>query len=156
MPQLPCLEPASHDVMSLEVPAVEAVRGDEGAGSVGVGARLQPEVPDMLTVPTLSSDVDAMPPLVCPPYLATETRIEFRAQALDALDAAVAAGANAVVLDLAAVVQVDASGLGVLILLQKRAREKGLRVRLTALPSPLERMFDETQLRPLFDVVAGV
>lgn len=110
----------------------------------------------MLTLPTLSSDVDAMPPLVCPPYLTTETRIEFRAQALDALDAAVAAGANAVVLDLAAVVQVDASGLGVLILLQKRAREKGLRVRLTALPSPLERMFDETQLRPLFDVVAGV
>lgn len=106
----------------------------------------------MLTSPSMSPDVDSMPPLVCPPHLTAENRVEF-AQVLESLEAAAAKGAPAVVLDLGAVVQVDASGLGVLILLQKRARERGLRVQLTAVPSALERMFDDTQLRPLFDIV---
>ena len=107
----------------------------------------------MLNSPLLSPDVEAMPSLVCPPHLTTDTRAEFRAQVLEALEAAVATGAPNVVLDLGAVVQVDASGLGVLILLQKRARERSLRVQLTSVSSALERMFDETQLRPLFDIV---
>lgn len=94
-----------------------------------------------------------MPSLVCPPHLTADTRVQFRAQVLETLEAAVAVGSPTVVLDLGAVVQVDASGLGVLILLQKRARERSLRVQLTSVPAALERMFDDTQLRPLFDVV---
>lgn len=107
----------------------------------------------MLTSPSMSPDVDSMPSLVCPPHLTAENRVEFRAQVLEGREAAIATGAQTVVLDLGAVVQVDASGLGVLILLQKRARERGLRVQLTAVPSALERMFDDTQLRPLFDIM---
>jgi anti-anti-sigma factor len=50
-------------------------------------------------------------------------------------------------------VEIDASGLGVLILLQKRARERGLRTRLLNVPGMVERLLDATRLEPLFEVV---
>jgi len=110
----------------------------------------------MTATPTLDLDVDRMAPLACPPHLTTDSRVEFRAQALDALDAAAAAGAPAVELSLGAVVEIDASGLGVLILLQKRARERNMRVRLHAVPSTVERLLDETRMGPLFDIVRSI
>lgn len=106
----------------------------------------------MTATPTLATDVDRMAPLACPPHLTTETRVEFRTEALQALDAAFAAGAASVELDLSAVVDIDASGLGVLVLLQKRARERSMRVRLHAVPSAVERLFEETRMGPLFDI----
>lgn len=107
----------------------------------------------MTAATTLAPDVVPMAPLACPPHLTTDTRVEFRTQVLDALDAATAMGAPAVELFLGAVVDIDASGLGVLILLQKRARERNMRVRLHAVPSPVERLFEETRMGPLFDIV---
>ena len=53
----------------------------------------------------------------------------------------------------AAAREIDASGLGVLILLQKRARERGLRTRLLNVPGTVERLLDATRLEPLFEVV---
>ena len=105
----------------------------------------------VMTPPSL--EVIAMSALRCPAHLTADSRVAFRTQALGALDAALAAGASAVTLDLGAVVDIDASGLGVLILLQKRAREQQLRVRLLNVPSTVERLFDETRMGPLFEIV---
>lgn len=102
---------------------------------------------------TFHSPDPILVPLVCPPRLTTEHRVDFRRDALHALDAAMAVGARAVTLDLGAVVEIDASGLGVLILLQKRAREVGLRTRLVQVPGVVEQLFEDTRMAPLFDII---
>ena len=107
----------------------------------------------MTAVPNPSAEAHPMAPYVCPSHLTTESRVAFRTDALDALDAAFVAGATVVSLDLSAVVDMDASGLGVLILLQKRARERHMRVRLYHVPGLVERLFDDTRMGPLFDIV---
>lgn len=93
-----------------------------------------------------------MTDLVCSPYLTAEHRLDFRRDVLDALESASAAGRTRVSLDLSGVVEIDASGLGVLILLQKRARERGLRTQLIAVPSIVEMLLDETRMGPLFEI----
>jgi anti-anti-sigma factor len=92
-------------------------------------------------------------PIIAPPRLTTEHRLDFRRIVLDGLDSASNGGDQAVEVDLSAAVELDASGLGVLILLQKRARERGLRTRLLNVPSTVERLLDATRLEPLFEVV---
>jgi hypothetical protein len=42
---------------------------------------------------------------------------------------------------------------GVLILLQKRAREVGMRTRLVQVPGIVEQLFEDTRLAPLFEIV---
>ena len=107
----------------------------------------------MTALPYLYIPSDSMTPLVCSTHLTADSRIDFRRDVLNALEAATAAGAPAVVLDLSGVFQVDPSGLGVLILLQKRARERGLRARLLSVPSVVEKLLADTRMGPLFDIV---
>lgn len=98
---------------------------------------------------------EPMQPLQCSAHLTAEHRLDFRRDVLNALEAASAAGESAVVLDLSAVIEIDASGLGVFILLQKRARERGLRTRLLHVPGVVEKLLEETRMGPLFDIVRG-
>ncbi len=107
----------------------------------------------MTALPFLPVEPPQMTPYVCPPHLTTDSRVEFRTRALEALEAALAEGAPAVSLDLGAVVDIDASGLGVLVLVQKRARERGIRVRLLSVPRPVEQLLDETRMGALFEIV---
>jgi anti-anti-sigma factor len=93
-------------------------------------------------------------PLVAPSRLIAEERLDFRRMALEALESASRANARAVEVDMAAIVEIDASGLGVLILLQKRARERGLVTRLLRPPALVAQMLRTTQLEPLFEVVS--
>jgi anti-anti-sigma factor len=104
-----------------------------------------------LSYPHIRSD--SMTALSCSAYLTEDHRFDFRRTVFNALDAATAAGDPAVILDLSGVVAMDASGLGVLILLQKRARERGQRVRLLSVPSVVQRFFEDTRLGPMFDIV---
>jgi anti-anti-sigma regulatory factor len=71
---------------------------------------------------------------------------------LEALEHAARAGSRSVDVDLGATIEVDASGLGVLILLQKRARERGLVVRLLQVPFLLQDLLESTRLAPLFEI----
>jgi anti-anti-sigma factor len=59
------------------------------------------------------------------------------------------------VLDLAEVISVDASGLGVLLFLRARAREAGTVLKLMNLPPNIERLFEITQLRSAFEVCSA-
>ncbi len=107
----------------------------------------------MTALPFLPVEPPSMTPYVCPPHLTTDSRVEFRTRALEALDAAIRDRSDAVVLDLGAVVDIDASGLGVLILLQKRAREQQRHVRLLNVPHAVERLLDDTRMAAMFDIV---
>lgn len=90
-------------------------------------------------------------PLVAPFRLTSDHRLEFRRAVLESLETAAHDGDPAVAIDLARTIEVDASGLGVLVLLQKRARERGLRTRLVNTPRAVQDMLQMTRLDTLFE-----
>jgi anti-anti-sigma factor len=77
-------------------------------------------------------------PLVAPFRLTSDLRLDFRRAVLD--------------VDLSRTIEVDASGLGVLVLLQKRARERGIRTRLLNTPRSVVDMLSMTRLDTLFEL----
>lgn len=93
-----------------------------------------------------------LPPLAVPPRLNTVTRAEFRQAALEHVDHSVRAGAPAVVFDLRGTLEVDASGLGILVAVQKRADAHSLPVRLLHTPEDVRRLMELTRLEPLFEL----
>lgn len=99
----------------------------------------------------LEPSTDLMP-MLAPSRLTAEQRLDFRRAVLEALEQSVRSGAKSVDIDLGATLEVDASGLGVLILLQKRARERGLAVRLLNAPSMMLDLLESTRLAPLFEI----
>jgi len=93
-----------------------------------------------------------LPPLVAPTHIVSDRRLEFRRATLEQLEQAVHAGADTVDIDLGGTVEMDASGLGVLVLLQKRARERGLRTRLLHVRRPLMETLRLTRLDAMFEM----
>lgn len=93
--------------------------------------------------------------LTAPARLTSDHRLEFRRAALESLEEAARHGAPAVAIDLGATVELDASGLGILVLLQKRARERGLRTRLVRTPASVQEMLRLTRLETLFELAHG-
>jgi anti-anti-sigma factor len=94
-----------------------------------------------------------MAPLTAPTRLTADHRMEFRRAVLERLEACVRDGEPAVELDLGGTLEMDASGLGVLVLLQKRARERGRTVRLLNAPRTVRQMLNITRLDALFEFV---
>lgn len=90
--------------------------------------------------------------LAAPTHLVADTRAEFRAAALEHLEHASRIGAHTLVIDLAATTEIDASGLGILVLLQKRARERGMGTSLEHPSDELRRMLALTRLDYLFAI----
>lgn len=93
-------------------------------------------------------------PLVAPYRLTSDHRLEFRRAVLESLELAASTGEPAVSVDLTRTIEMDASGLGVLVLLQKRARERGLRTRLVNTPRAVQDMLQMTRLDSLFELAA--
>lgn len=91
------------------------------------------------------------PPLRAPRRLVTETRAELRDVALRMIDELAAAGATTFIIDLADVTDADIGGLGILVLLQKRARDRGIATQLVHVPVQVERLLALTQLDYLFE-----
>ncbi len=89
--------------------------------------------------------------LTAPERLVTETRIDFRRAALEHVERAVLASASRIYVDLSATREVDASGLGVLVLLQKRARERMIATRLMGAGPSVRQMLLLTKLDYLFE-----
>ena len=92
------------------------------------------------------------PSLRAPSRLVTETRGELRETALRHLEVLAADGAPLLQIDLAAVGEVDIGGIGILVLLQKKAREHGMATRLVNVPLAVRRLLDLTQLDYLFEL----
>jgi len=95
-------------------------------------------------------------PLVAPYRLTSDHRLDFRRAVLEALETAAGSGEPVVIIDLVRTIEVDASGLGVLVLLQKRARERGIRTRLVNTPRAVQDMLQITRLDSLFEVAGTV
>jgi len=81
-----------------------------------------------------------------PARIISETRATFRKDALN-----FAAGLIDVSLDMSKTVEVDASGLGVLVVVQKRSKELGLHLRVTRAPQQVRYLLLLTKLEHLFE-----
>lgn len=89
--------------------------------------------------------------LVAPPRLIAGTRVTFRSAALEALERCSDEGASATfAIEMGETHEIDASGLGVLVLLRKRARERGLSTTLLHVRSDVHALLDMTNLSTLF------
>lgn len=89
--------------------------------------------------------------ITAPARLIADCRVAFRAAALDAIERAEAAG-SPVVVDLAATKEIDSSGLGLLVLIEKRGREKGLTTVLRRPGHEVRTMLAVTKLEMLFTI----
>lgn len=90
--------------------------------------------------------------LAAPARLVTETRLDFRRSALEHVERAAQESASRIYVDLAATRDIDASGLGVLVLLQKRARERMIATRLLNAGASVRQMLLLTKLDYLFEL----
>ena len=90
--------------------------------------------------------------LVAPEKIIASTRAEFRAAALAHLQA-LGPDATSLVIDLGNTSEIDASGLGILVLIQKRAKERGLSTRLRRTPERVRNLLNLTLLDFLFELM---
>ena len=88
--------------------------------------------------------------VVAPERLISSTRAEFRAVALSQLER-LRPEDSALVIELGNTVELDASGLGILVLLQKRAKERGLSTNLRRAPERVRNLLKLTMLDFLFE-----
>ncbi|HVT40893.1 MAG TPA: STAS domain-containing protein [Gemmatimonadaceae bacterium] len=89
--------------------------------------------------------------LAAPHRLVGETRLDFRSAALCHLERVAQRNGARLLIDLKETTDIDASGLGVLILLQKRARERMIATRLLHAPYVVKQMLELTKLAYLFE-----
>lgn len=93
--------------------------------------------------------------LPAPERLVAETRVDFRSAALERLaQAGAAAGTGAgraLTIDMTGTRDIDASGLGTLVLLQKRARERGIPTCLLNPQRQVRSLLSLTKLEGLFE-----
>ena len=89
--------------------------------------------------------------LQAPPSLGLETRATFRQAGLDLLDA-LPEGGGRLVINLARTRHVDSAGLGALMLVQRRAAERRLRVTLRGTSEELRFLLVLTKLDDLFEI----
>ena len=89
--------------------------------------------------------------IIAPERLVAATRGEFRAAVLKYLETK-GPEAVAITIDLRNTVELDASGLGILVLIQKRAKERGLSTRLRQTPERVRNLLKLTMLDFLFEL----
>jgi anti-anti-sigma regulatory factor len=91
--------------------------------------------------------------LPAPERLVAETRIDFRCAAMDSVGRIGSSGSRALTIDLSSTRDVDASGLGILVLVQKKAREQGVATRLAGASERIRNLLTLTKLELLFEFV---
>jgi anti-anti-sigma factor len=88
---------------------------------------------------------------IAPPRLDARSRLDFRRDALEHLERVARQNVTFVAIDLSRTTDIDASGLGVLVLVQKRAREQLLATKLLNAPPPVKKIIALTKLEHLFE-----
>ncbi|MGQ0537888.1 MAG: STAS domain-containing protein [Gemmatimonadaceae bacterium] len=89
--------------------------------------------------------------VTAPASLNAGTRVDFRAVALDCLDRAGELGAGSLTIDLTGTDEVDASGLGLLVMLHKRAKERGVVTVIAHPRAHIRSLLKVTKLASLFE-----
>lgn len=90
--------------------------------------------------------------LIAPPHLDAGSRLDFRRAALEHLERIAQRNETRVVIDLQHTTDIDASGLGVLVLVQKRARERMIATKLLHASASVKQMIALTKLEYLFEL----
>ena len=88
--------------------------------------------------------------VAAPTALTAQTRVEFRSAALDCLERATDVIGEALTIDMSATRDIDACGLGILVMVTKRAKERGLVTRLIRTSEDVRTLLHLTRLEPLF------
>jgi anti-anti-sigma factor len=101
----------------------------------------------------MATQVDARE-LAGPVNLGLDTRIEFRKAAVELMGTMTQPGSR-IIIDLTATRTVDSAGLGVLMLIQRHAAERRLRVVLKRPNDELRFLLALTKLDDLFDLEAA-
>jgi ABC-type transporter Mla MlaB component len=91
--------------------------------------------------------------LVAPTRLVAETRVVFRRDALAFVEEAARLGRTSIDLDVGQTAEIDAGGLGILVLVQRRARVHGMSTRLLHAREQVRRLLTLTKLDYLFEFV---
>ena len=91
------------------------------------------------------------PSIAVPERLVAETRAQFRKDALAYLDRAAAQSVKEFALDMSRTTEMDASGLGILVVIQKKAKDLGIRMRITGAPQQVRYLLLLTKLEHLFE-----
>ena len=89
--------------------------------------------------------------IVAPERIIAATRGDFRTAVLAQIDQ-LGPEAGAITIDLRHTVELDASGLGILVLIQKRAKDRGLSTRLRHTPERVRNLLKLTLLDFLFEL----
>ena len=89
--------------------------------------------------------------LLAPERIVAATRSEFRGVAIEFLES-LSSDSQALVIDMSQTVELDASGLGILVLIQKRAKDRGLSTRLRQTPERVRNLLKLTMLDFLFEL----
>ena len=93
--------------------------------------------------------------LIPPSRLVAENRAEFRRSALEHVSHAASRGESRITVDLAGTTEIDASGLGILLFVNTRAREHGLTTHLVNVPQSVRALLDLTKLSHIFAEVSA-
>jgi anti-anti-sigma factor len=101
---------------------------------------------DLLAEPVAAS-------LVAPERLVADTRAQFRKDAIAYLDRAAAQSVKESALDMTNTTEMDASGLGILVVVQKKAKELGIHMVLKGAPQQVRYLLLLTKLEHLFEFV---
>ena len=109
------------------------------------GASEQPKSNDELRAEPVA------PSIAVPDRLVAETRAQFRKDALAYLDRAAAQSVKDFALDMSQTAEMDASGLGILVVIQKKATELGIRMRIVRAPQQVRYLLLLTKLEHLFE-----
>ena len=99
----------------------------------------------------MSNCVDALVP---PSRLTADTRAEFRRSALEHVAQAVARSESRILVDMSGTTEIDASGLGILLFVNTRAREHGLTTHLVNVPQSVRGLLELTKLSHIFAEVS--
>jgi anti-anti-sigma factor len=89
--------------------------------------------------------------LTAPSRLVAETRAEFRNAAVSMIES-MARDTKPIILDLAATREMDATGLGTLVAIQNRAKQRGMTVKLANVTNEVLALLALTELLHLFVV----
>ncbi len=92
--------------------------------------------------------------LVAPEELGLDSRAEFRREALARLES-LPKGAGRLVIDVSSTESVDSTGLGALIMIQRRAAQRRIAVSLRGARPELRFLLDLTKLDDLFELEAS-
>lgn len=86
-----------------------------------------------------------------PERLVADTRAQFRKDALSYLDRAAAQSVKDFSLDMSRTTEMDASGLGILVVVQKKSKELGIRMVIANAPQQVRYLLLLTKLEHLFE-----